>query len=149
MHANETPIGFDHLKVADLLRTEADAIARAADRLDPVAVVRALEILANCAGTVLVSGVGKSGVIAQKIAQPMTSTGTVAIFVHPSDALHGSLGSIRQAMFLFVEQFGRDRRIASLFPTLKNRQIPLISIREISNRQWRPNPTLLSMRPGP
>lgn len=129
MHAKETPIGFDHLKVADLLRIEADAIARAADRLDAVAVVKALEILANCAGTVIVSGVGKSGVIAQKIAQTMTSTGTVAIFVHPSDALHGSLGSIRQGdVFIALSNSGETEDLLSLFPTLKIRQIPLISI---------------------
>ncbi len=129
MHAKETPITFDHLKVADMLRLEADSIARAADRLDAVAVIKALEILANCAGTVIVSGVGKSGVIAQKIAQTMTSTGTVAIFVHPSDALHGSLGSIRHGdVFIALSNSGETEELLSLFPTLKSRQIPLISI---------------------
>jgi arabinose-5-phosphate isomerase len=129
MHAKETPIAFDHLKVADLLRLEAEAIARAADRLDPVAVVNALEILANCDGTVIVSGVGKSGVIAQKIAQTMTSTGTVAIFVHPSDALHGSLGSMRQGdVFIALSNSGETEELLSLFPVLKNRQIPIVSI---------------------
>jgi arabinose-5-phosphate isomerase len=129
MHAKETPIIFDHQKVAELLRVEAAAIERAADRLDAATVVKALEILANCAGTVIVSGVGKSGVIAQKIAQTMTSTGTVAIFVHPSDAMHGSLGSIRQGdVFIALSNSGETEELLSLFPTLKGRQIPLISI---------------------
>lgn len=129
MHAKETPITFDHQKVAELLRIEADAIARAAERLDAAAVIKALDILANCDGTVIVSGVGKSGVIAQKIAQTMTSTGTVAIFVHPSDALHGSLGAIRQGdVFIALSNSGETEELLSLFPTLKSRRIPLISI---------------------
>lgn len=129
MRAKETPVAFDYLKVAELLRLEADAIGRAADRLDATAVIRALETLANCAGTVIVSGVGKSGVIAQKIAQTMTSTGTVAIFVHPSDALHGSLGSIRHGdVFIALSNSGETEELLSLFSTLKSRQIPLISI---------------------
>lgn len=129
MHAKETPIILDHRKVADLLRLEAESIARAADRLDAAAVVKALETLANCEGTVIVSGIGKSGVIAQKIAQTMTSTGTVAIFVHPSDALHGSLGSIRHGdVFIALSNSGETEELLSLFPVLKNRQVPTISI---------------------
>ena len=85
----------DHfLKVIELLRLEAAAIERAADRLDAECVEKAIELISACTSKVVVIGVGKSGVIAQKIAQTLTSTGTVAVFVHPSDAVHGSLGVI-------------------------------------------------------
>ncbi|MDQ3086960.1 MAG: SIS domain-containing protein, partial [Acidobacteriota bacterium] len=73
-------------KVVELLNLEADAIKRAANRLDKKSVERAVEILACCDSKVIVIGIGKSGVIAQKIAQTLTSTGTIAVFVHPSDA---------------------------------------------------------------
>src|SRR6187399_1659581 len=94
MQTSPTIAGSLSEKVKGLLRLEADAITRAADRLDPAQIERAVEILIKCAGKVVVMGVGKSGVIAQKIAQTLTSTGTVAICVHPSDAMHGSLGVI-------------------------------------------------------
>ena len=83
-------------KVVELLRLEASAIELAAERLDLYSVERAVDLLACCGGKVIVTGVGKSGVIGQKIAQTLTSTGTVGIFVHPSDALHESLGVIQK-----------------------------------------------------
>src|SRR6478672_5396778 len=79
-------------RVAEILKIEAAAVQRAAQRLDPAAVSRAVDILLNCKGKVILTGVGKSGVIAQKIAQTLTSTGTAGVYVHPSDALHGGLG---------------------------------------------------------
>ena len=86
-------------KVVELLKLEASAIEQAAMRLEKEVVRRTIEILEECKSKVIVVGVGKSGIIAQKIAQTLTSTGTVAIFVHPSDALHGSLGVITEATF--------------------------------------------------
>src|SRR5688572_54726 len=81
-------------QVISFLKLEAGAIERTAGILDRQSVEHAVKLLADCNSKVIVTGVGKSGVIAQKIAQTMTSTGTVAVFVHPSDALHGSLGII-------------------------------------------------------
>src|SRR6476659_633225 len=83
-----------HQKVVELLRLEASAIERSAANVDAMAIDSAVALLRGCEGKVIVLGIGKSGVIAQKIAQTMTSTGTAAVFVHPSDALHGSLGMI-------------------------------------------------------
>src|SRR5258706_3036626 len=77
-----------YAKVIDILRVEAEAITNAAANLDRGSVESALEILALCEGKAVVIGVGKSGVIAQKIAQTLTSTGTTAVFVQASDALH-------------------------------------------------------------
>jgi len=116
-------------KVIELLMLEADAIKRTAQQLDKKSVERAVEILSCCESKVIVIGVGKSGVIAQKIAQTLTSTGTIAVFVHPSDALHGSLGVItRGDVVIALSNSGETDEILMLLPTLKNREITLISI---------------------
>lgn len=116
-------------KVTDLLRLEAAAIERAAERLDRASVESAVNLLACCESKVIVLGVGKSGVIAQKIAQTLTSTGTVAVFVHPSDALHGSLGMITAGdIVIALSNSGETDEILAILPALKQRQVSLISI---------------------
>ena len=116
-------------KVVELLKLEAAAIEQAAERLEKAVVKRAVEILGNCAGKIIVIGVGKSGVIAQKIAQTLTSTGTVAVFLHPSDALHGGLGIITTGdVVVALSNSGETDEILLLLPALKTRRICLISI---------------------
>ena len=116
-------------KVLELLRLEASSIERAANRLDEASLESAMDLITACDGKIIVTGVGKSGVIAQKIAQTMTSTGTVSIFVHPSDALHGSLGVITKGdVAILLSNSGETDEIVALLPTLANRGIPLIAI---------------------
>ncbi len=116
-------------KVVEILELEADAIKRAAKQLDKRSVERAIELLSCCESKVIVIGVGKSGVIAQKIAQTLTSTGTIAVFVHPSDALHGSLGVIAAGdVVIALSNSGETDEILSLLPTIKSREISIISI---------------------
>jgi arabinose-5-phosphate isomerase len=116
-------------KVVEILKVEADAIERATKRLDKVAVENALDLLSCCESKIIVTGIGKSGVIAQKIAQTLTSTGTVAVFVHPSDALHGSLGVITKGdVVIALSNSGETDEILLLLPTLENRGIKIISI---------------------
>ncbi len=116
-------------KVVEILKVEADAIEHAAARLDKIAVETALGLLSSCAGKIIVLGIGKSGVIAQKISQTLTSTGTVAVFVHPSDALHGSLGVITGGdVVIALSNSGETDEILMLLPTLKHRNIKIISI---------------------
>ena len=116
-------------KVVELLKLEASAIEHAAMRLEKEVVRRTIEILEECKSKVIVIGVGKSGIIAQKIAQTLTSTGTIAIFVHPSDALHGSLGVItRGDVLIALSNSGETDEILLLLPTLKARKICIISI---------------------
>lgn len=116
-------------KVIDILRLEASAVERAAGRLVSTQVERAVEIIAACRSKVIVLGVGKSGVIAQKIAQTMTSTGTVAIFVHPSDALHGSLGVVTEGdVVIALSNSGETDEIVAILPALKQRAIPIVAI---------------------
>jgi arabinose-5-phosphate isomerase len=116
-------------KVSELLRLEANAIEQAAKRLKKSVVEKTIEILESCKGKIIVIGIGKSGIIAQKIAQTLTSTGTVAIFVHPSDALHGSLGIIKNGdVVIALSNSGETDEILLLLPALKTRKICLISI---------------------
>jgi arabinose-5-phosphate isomerase len=129
MSAPTAKIDLDPSQVASILKIEADAIERAAERLDHDAVRSSLRLLAECEGTVIVSGVGKSGVIGQKIAQTMTSTGTVAVFVHPSDALHGSLGAIRSGdVMIALSNSGETEELLALVPSLRQRNVSLIAI---------------------
>ncbi len=116
-------------QVVKILSVEAEAIKRAAVGLDKNAVEEALEILSYCKSKIIVLGIGKSGVIAQKISQTLTSTGTVAVFVHPSDALHGSLGVITKGdVVIALSNSGETDEILTLIPTLQNREIKIISI---------------------
>lgn len=116
-------------RVAEVLRIEAAAIGDAASRLSSVDVDKALQILGSCEGKVIVTGVGKSGVIAQKIAQTLTSTGTMAVFVHPSDALHGGLGVVAQNdVVIALSNSGETEELLSILPTFKQRGVSIISI---------------------
>ena len=119
----------NYAKVVELLKLEADAIERAAMRLDEESVESAVSLLACCESKVIVVGVGKSGVIAQKIAQTLTSTGTVAVFVHPSDALHGSLGMVTAGdIVIALSNSGETDEILAILPAFKQRGVSLISI---------------------
>jgi arabinose-5-phosphate isomerase len=116
-------------QVIDLLRLEADAIGQAAARLQPEQVERALELLSCCRGKVVFLGVGKSGIIGQKIAATMTSTGTAALYLHPSDALHGGLGILRADDVVFlVSNSGETEELVEMLPFLKRRDVRIIAL---------------------
>jgi arabinose-5-phosphate isomerase len=114
---------------AELLRHEADAIAAAADRLDAQHFSDAVDILARCTGAVATVGAGTSGIVARKIAATLTSTGTRALFVHPSDALHGGLGVIgSQEVVIAVSNSGETEELSALLPYLRSRAVKVIAI---------------------
>lgn len=116
-------------KVIELLRLEADAIERAAARLLAADIDAALNLLANCRGKIVVTGTGKSGVIAQKIAQTLTSTGTMSVFLHPSDALHGGLGVVASGdVVIALSNSGETDEILAVMPALRQRLVPVIAI---------------------
>ena len=118
-----------HEQVASLLRLEADAVRRAAARLDPAQTDRAIEILARCAGKIVVSGVGKSGIIAAKIAATLVSTGSPALFLHPSDALHGGLGIIAESdVCILLSNSGETDELVQLLPAIRRRHVPVIAV---------------------
>lgn len=113
----------------DLLKLEALSIQKASERLEKDAIEKAISLLLNCKSKVVITGVGKSGIIANKIADTMTSTGTVAIFLHPSDALHGGLGIISQGdCVIAISNSGETDEILMLLPFLERRKVSLIAI---------------------
>jgi arabinose-5-phosphate isomerase len=116
-------------QVRNLLLLEAEAVARAAERLDSTEVERAVELLARCRGKVVTIGVGKSGDIARKIAATLTSTGTVAVFLHPSDALHGGMGILSdEDVAVVLSNSGETPEILDLLPYLQHRRAPIIAV---------------------
>ena len=115
--------------IQQLLLIESDAIAQTATRLDSAHVARVIDLLANCGGKVVILGVGKSGIIGQKIAATLTSTGTAALYLHPSDALHGSLGIVQQDdVVIVLSNSGETDEIVAMLPYLKNRDVPIVAI---------------------
>lgn len=115
--------------VQDLLRLEANAIAQTATRLDAEQVERVVDLIAGCEGNVVILGVGKSGIIGQKIAATLTSTGTAALYLHPSDALHGGLGIVQpDDVVIVLSNSGETDEIVGMLPYLKNRQVAIIAI---------------------
>jgi arabinose-5-phosphate isomerase len=120
---------IDSSAAAELLRHEADAIAAAADRLDQGLFSSAVQIIAHCTGAVATTGAGTSGIVARKIAATLTSTGTPALFVHPTDALHGGLGLIGpKEVVIAVSHSGETDEISALLPYLRSRGVKVIAI---------------------
>ena len=123
------PLKNNHDKVVDFLRIEAGAIERSASTLDRESVEAAVELIACCDKKIVVTGVGKSGVIAQKIAQTLTSTGTMAVFVHPSDAIHGGLGVIAAGdVVIALSNSGETDEIITILPAILRRGSSLIAV---------------------
>jgi arabinose-5-phosphate isomerase len=119
----------NYLQVVELLRAESAAIAKVAARLQPADLDRVISILTNCKGKIILLGVGKSGIIAQKIAATMTSSGTAAIPLHPSDALHGGLGIVNSDdVVVMLSNSGETDDLIELLPYLKRRDVPLVAI---------------------
>ncbi|MCU0549108.1 MAG: KpsF/GutQ family sugar-phosphate isomerase [Leptolyngbya sp. Prado105] len=115
--------------VRSLLQLEADAIARTAQRLNPQVVDRAVNLLLGCRGKVVLSGVGKSGIVAQKIAATLNSIGTMAVFLHPCDALHGDLGIVNDAdVGIVLSNSGETDELIQMMPHLKHRNVATIAI---------------------
>lgn len=109
------------------MRLEAESVAAAAARLD-ARFERAVELLAS-GGRVIVSGIGKSGVIAQKIAATLTSTGTAATYLHPIESLHGDLGLVdADSVAIVLSKSGETEELVGLLAELARRAVPLIAI---------------------
>lgn len=112
---------------AEALLGEANAIAKAVDKIgDDFA--EAVKVI-NRADKLIVTGVGKSGIIAKKISATFSSVGIPAVFLHPSEALHGDLGIIQEGdAAILLSKSGGTEEIVNLTPFLRNKNIPLISI---------------------
>jgi arabinose-5-phosphate isomerase len=111
-----------------VLEIEARAIAGLVDRLDH-RFTDAIDLLYHCAGKVVVSGMGKSGLIGQKIAATLASTGTPAFFLHPAEGVHGDLGMLaRRDVFIAISNSGETEEVLKLLPFVKRLSIPVIAL---------------------
>lgn len=115
-------------RAREVLKIEADAIAALAPRLDDN-FVKACEILLTCTGRTVVTGMGKSGHVANKIAATLASTGTPAFFVHPAEASHGDIGMITSSdVVLALSNSGETAEILTILPVIKRIDVPLIAL---------------------
>lgn len=120
----------NYLKNAiDVLKIESQAIIDLINDLDELSFNKAVNAILNCKGKTAVIGVGKSGHIANKIASTLSSTGTPAFFIHPAEAAHGDLGMIsNNDITLFLSNSGESKEILNLIPSLKRKNIIIITI---------------------
>src|SRR3954470_9327914 len=111
-----------------VLQTEADAILALVDRLDE-RFDRAVQLLRDCRGRVIVTGMGKSGIICRKIAATLSSIGTPAFFLHPAEAIHGDLGVIQHDdVIVALSYSGETDEILRLLETIRRLGAKLVAI---------------------
>ena len=111
-----------------VLAIEARAVQRLIDRLDNQ-FVKAVDVLARCKGKVVVSGMGKSGLIGQKIAATLASTGTSSFFLHPAEGVHGDLGMLaRRDALIAISNSGETQELLQLLPYVERMSIPVIGL---------------------
>jgi len=116
--------------VRTVLRVEAEALERVRERLDG-AIVRVAELVLHCKGSVIVTGMGKAGLVGQKLAATLASTGTRAFPMHPAEAVHGDLGRIRHGdIVLALSQSGETEEVVRLIPALRRLGATLVAITE-------------------
>lgn len=111
-----------------VIETEAQAVFELTQRID-ARFEKACELLLSCKGRIVVTGMGKSGHIANKLASTFSSTGSPAFFMHPGEASHGDLGMItRQDVVVAISNSGNTHEIITLLPLLKRLEVPLITL---------------------
>ena len=112
----------------DVINTELQAVKKLPQRIDDD-FVNAVKLIAEIKGRVILSGVGKSGLIARKIVATLNSTGTPAVFLHPVDALHGDLGIVRKEdVAILISKSGGTEELNNLIPMLKRLNVPIIAM---------------------
>ena len=116
----------------NVVRIEAEALRALADRIaGPMADAfeRAVELLYGCRGRVVVTGMGKSGIVARKIAATFSSTGTPAVFLHPAEAIHGDLGMlVKDDVVVALSSSGETEEILRLLATIERLGVKLVSM---------------------
>jgi arabinose-5-phosphate isomerase len=111
-----------------VLEIEAQAIQGLLERIDE-RFDRAVEVLLGCTGRVVVTGLGKSGLIGQKLSATLSSTGTPSLFLHPVDALHGDLGRIVKGdVVIAISHSGETEEVLALLPVVKRLATPLVAL---------------------
>ncbi|MFQ6615696.1 MAG: SIS domain-containing protein [Fidelibacterota bacterium] len=122
--SNETNIKVGR----EVLRIEAEAVFKLQERLDE-SFDKAVELIFHCQGRVVVTGLGKSGLISQKIASTLASTGTPSQFLHPGEAIHGDLGMVTKSdIILAISNRGETHEILQLMPAFSRLGVPVIAL---------------------
>ncbi|MFZ5766051.1 MAG: KpsF/GutQ family sugar-phosphate isomerase [Thermodesulfobacteriota bacterium] len=115
-------------RAREVLQIEADGILSVADQIDEQ-FDRAISLILNCPSRVIITGIGKSGIIGQKIAATFNSTGTASFFLHPVEAMHGDLGIVdHNDVVLAISYSGETSELSLLLPTLKKRGVKTIAL---------------------
>jgi len=120
---------MDLIKIAqETFHIEAEALNRAAERLDHT-FLDAIELILQTQGKLIITGVGKSGLVGAKMAATFASTGTSSFFLHPTDALHGDLGMIgKNDILMAISSSGESEELTKILPHIKRFDIPLIGL---------------------
>jgi arabinose-5-phosphate isomerase len=126
---SESLSAFEQLRYArEIIQLEGQALASVARRIDG-SFCRAVDMLFECRGSVIATGMGKAGLIAQKVAATLASTGTRSHYLHPAEAVHGDLGRIhRDDVVLAFSQSGETEEVVRLLPSLAEFGVPLAAI---------------------
>jgi len=115
-------------KGKEVVRIEAEAVASLESKINE-SFHKAVELILGCKGRVIITGMGKSGLVARKIVATMNSTGTAAIFLHPSDAVHGDLGMVRKEdVVICISKSGDTEEISDILPLLRRLGVKVISM---------------------
>ena len=132
-----------------VLKTEAEAISALTERLDQ-GFHDACDLVLKCAGRIVVTGMGKSGHIGNKIAATLASTGSPAFFMHPGEASHGDLGMITaDDLVIALSNSGETSEITLLLPWLKRIGIPLLALTGNPHPRWHAVPIFIWMSVSP
>jgi arabinose-5-phosphate isomerase len=120
---------FEQLRYArDIIELESQALTKIAHRLG-TEFCDATQLLHECTGSVIVTGIGKAGLIGTKISATLASTGTRSIFLHPAEAVHGDLGRIRaDDVMIVLSQSGETEEVTQLLPSLARLGVPIIAV---------------------
>jgi len=125
---------MNYKKIAqETLNIEANTLLEAAKTIDDV-FDKAVDIILNCKGKLVVTGVGKSGLIGAKMAATFASTGTPSFFLHPTEALHGDLGMIgKEDIVIAISYSGESEELGAILPHVKRFEVPLIGMTKNPN----------------
>jgi len=114
-------------KARQIIQKEAKAISDLEKKINQE-FVKAVELILACKGKVIVTGIGKSGIIGKKIAATLASTGTAAIFLHPAEGVHGDLGMVcREDVVIAITKSGSTDELYQMFPLIKRLGVPIIT----------------------
>ncbi len=125
---------IDYIQIAkDVLLSEANELKRASQFIDED-IVEAMNLISNTEGKLIITGVGKSGLVASKMAATFASTGTSSFFLHPTEAMHGDLGMIgKNDILLAISYSGESEELIRILPHIKRFDIPLIAMASNKN----------------